>query len=365
MTEDSTLADVPPLDNGGPIISSFEFMPAWQFYLPLVPHILGLALRSGGLTTLTAANPAIPGGGLVGESKTQVMDLVRGSPRKLIAPYTKFTRTSAPFPTDNILQQMSREGITFPAVAKPDISCRGVGIAKLKSLDELANYWDAFPMDADFIIQELIDMEPEAGIFYLRHPDWDTPQLFSMTLKYTPSVTGDGTSTLRELISNDARAQLTADVYFQKPNLNRESVPAKGARIKLAFAGNHCRGSVFRDGAEFVTPELTAAIDRVARAMPVFHFGRLDIRFETLAKLQQGIGFRIIEINGVGSEATHIWDNRFELNEARKVLREQYAHAYTIGAKMRNQGNRPIGLWQLIKMWLHERQLTKHYPVSE
>ena len=46
-----TIADLPPLENDGPPASPFEFMPAWRFYLPLVPHILGLAFKHGGLFT--------------------------------------------------------------------------------------------------------------------------------------------------------------------------------------------------------------------------------------------------------------------------------------------------------------------------
>ena len=359
-----SLADLPSLDNEGPVVSPFEFMPAWRFYLPLYSHILRLGITHGGLTTLTAANPAIPGGGFVGEQKSQVMDLVTGTSRKLIAPYARVLR-SGEMQTTTIEQAMAGLGLSFPLVAKPDISCRGAGIRIARSIEDVGAYWDVFPDGAHFLLQELVELEPEAGIFYLRDPATDQAEIFSLTLKYTPSVTGDGTSNLRQLVENDARAALTAETYFQKPSIDLARVPDAGERIKLSFAGNHCRGSVFRDGAAFITPELTHAVDEIVRSMPSFHFGRFDVRFENLKQLKQGRGFRIIEINGVGSEATHIWDNRFVLKEARSVLRQQFTHAYDYGSKMVARGNKPLSLHSTITMWWHERQLTKHYPVSE
>src|SRR5262249_62307107 len=51
-----------------------EFWPAWLFSLPLVPWLAWLSLRSRGLTVWTAANPGIPAGGVVGESKAAILD---------------------------------------------------------------------------------------------------------------------------------------------------------------------------------------------------------------------------------------------------------------------------------------------------
>lgn len=359
-----SVADLPPLDNDGPPASPFEFLPAWRFYLPLVPHIGGLALKHG-FTTLTAANPAIPGGGLVGESKTQILDLVSGPARALIAPYLKVTRTSEAAPPADLNDRMNAAGVTFPAVAKPDMSCRGAGVRKVETLEDIARYWALFPVGAELMLQSRITLEPEAGIFYIRDPHTDEAMIFSLTLKYTPCVTGDGVSSLRQLIMTDARARQTANVYLGKPNLALDRVPEQGEQVPLSFAGNHCRGSAFRDGAEFITPALTQTVDEICRALPDFHFGRLDVRFETLAALQKGDGFKIIEINGVGSEATHIWDNRFTLGAARGVLKEQFTRAYEIGSGLKQTGAQPTPLLKLLSMWWTERRLTARYPASD
>ncbi len=357
-------ADLPSLDNGGPIMSSFEMMPAWQFYFPIFLEIAQLALRHG-LTTLTAANPSIYTGGLTGESKTAVLDLVTGPARDMIAPYIRLDRTIGAVLLEEVLAKMAQAGLRYPLVAKPDISCRGAGIRRLRCDDDLVAYWNMFPAGAAFMLQTLVPFEPEAGIFYVRNPDTDKPQIFSLTLKYTPAVVGDGSTTLRALIESDPRAAQAKEIYFAKPGLDLARIPAPGERVTIAFAGNHCRGSIFRDGHDYITPALTQTIDDIARTIPNYNFGRFDVRFESLEKLRQGEGFTIIEFNGVGSEAIHVWDNRYTLAQAREDLREQFRLAYAIGAKQRAKGARATSLAELIKAWWRERQLVRHYPVSE
>src|SRR6202012_1297524 len=106
----------------------------------------------------------------------------------------------------------------------------------------------------------------------------------------------------------------------------------------LVFVGNHCKGSIFYDGADLVTAELTEAIDRLAKSMPDFFFGRIDVRFASPTLLRRGQGFRVIEVNGVGSEATHIWDPRTKLLDAWRTQFLHYGSAFRIGAANRRRG---------------------------
>ncbi|MEP6475261.1 MAG: alpha/beta fold hydrolase, partial [Gemmatimonadota bacterium] len=49
-------------------LTHWEFWPMWAFYPPIALYVLYLAVRYRSLTLFTAVNPAIPGGGFVGES---------------------------------------------------------------------------------------------------------------------------------------------------------------------------------------------------------------------------------------------------------------------------------------------------------
>src|SRR5437868_4634620 len=53
--------------------TQWEFWPPWVAYIPLIPYLLYLGLKYRSLTLFTAANPGIPSGGFVGESKSRIL----------------------------------------------------------------------------------------------------------------------------------------------------------------------------------------------------------------------------------------------------------------------------------------------------
>jgi hypothetical protein len=57
-----------------------------------------------------------------------------------------------------------------------------------------------------------------------------------------------------------------------------------------------------------ITPRLTDTIDQLCQQFSGFYFGRLDLRFESWEALEKGTSFAVIELNGSGSEPTHIYD---------------------------------------------------------
>jgi hypothetical protein len=53
---------------------------------------------------------------------------------------------------------------------------------------------------------------------------------------------------------------------------------------------------------------MTEAFEEIARDLPEFYFGRFDVRFPDIESLRRGEDVTVVEINGAGSEGTHIWD---------------------------------------------------------
>jgi hypothetical protein len=98
---------------------------------------------------------------------------------------------------------------------------------------------------------------------------------------------------------------------------------------------------LFLDGAELATPALTATIDRVSRAYPGFFFGRYDVRTDSLDAFREGRGFQIVELNGLTAEAAHIYDPRYGVAYAYRVLFAQWKLAFEIAAENRGHGARP------------------------
>src|SRR5438105_929577 len=55
----------------------WEFWPAWLFYIPVGVFYVWLAIRYRGFCVPTSANPGIPTGGFIGESKLEILDQLR------------------------------------------------------------------------------------------------------------------------------------------------------------------------------------------------------------------------------------------------------------------------------------------------
>jgi len=352
-----------PKREGGRVVSPFEFWPGWLFYAPVVAQWALLGLRHGDFSLPTAANPHITTGGLCGESKSAILDLVRGEARRWVAPYATLVTGANDAETARVA--MREAGIALPVVVKPDIGCNGTGVRLAADADALDAALAAFPRGVRLMLQELIPYEGEAGAFYIRTPDEQTGRLTSLTLKQAPVMGGDGHSTLRDLILADPRTGRVPHLYFPRLGTRLDQVPAEGERVRLVFAGNHCKGSVFRDGTAEITPALTARIDAIARAVPDFHFGRIDLRYRSLGALRRGEEFSIIEINGVGSEATHIWDPDTSLHEAYAAQFRHYHAAFEIGRIMRARGIKTSGVRTLLRDWLRQRRLMASYPLND
>jgi hypothetical protein len=350
-----------------PVISFFEFWPGWLFYTPVVAHWIALGLRYGDLSLPTAANPHITVGGLCGESKREILDQVAGAERDVLARYTSIvTHTTDPTADVAVAEQaMGQALLRYPVVAKPDIGCNGTGVQLVHDRAGLLRYLSSYPRGTCLLLQEFIPEEGEAGLFYIRHPDEAYGRLTSVTLKYSPFVTGDGRSTLRQLILGDPRAGRLAQLYLPRLAHRQHEVPRQGERVRLVFVGNHCKGSMFRNGTALATEALTDRIDRLARALPDFHFGRIDVRFGSLQALARGEGFRVIEINGVGSEATHVWDPETRLLDAWRAQFFHYGAAFRIAAANRARGHRPAGIRAMWRHWRQQTRLMAAYPMND
>ena len=329
-----------------------------MFYPPVVAYIAYLGIRFRSWTLFTAANPAIPAGGFVGESKHQILDhlkdaapwlpcstlLACGAPRERVAEAEEFMR---------------HHGLEFPVVLKPDAGQRGSGVAIVRSPEQLCEYLTGSSFPA--ILQEYVPGE-EYGVFYYRYPGSERGRVFSVTEKRMPVLIGDGKCTLEELILADDRAVCMSDFYLRKNSDRTHEVPAAGESVQLVEIGTHCRGAIFLDGGETITPALEEVIDQIARTFDGFFFGRFDIRVPSRQDLMAGRNLKIIELNGVTSEATHIYDPKLSLLEAYRVLFRQWRIAFEIGDLNRARGIRPSSVGELLVAAHQYSHLSESYP---
>lgn len=357
------LPGMPVVPAGSKTIGFAERIPPLLFYIPLVIQWFALGFRHRSLSLPTAANPSIEAGGLLGESKIQCIDLIGPEARQWVA-QSRDLVNRADLTEAELAAVVAASGVAFPLVAKPDIGWRGIGVRLVQDVADLKRYLSEFPENCRVILQDYVPHAGEAGVFYVRKPGEVSGRIFSMTFRYYPHVVGDGRSTLRALIARDPRAAWKADLHHQALADRLDEVPPEGEIVRLSLVGSSRVGGLYKDACAHVTATLTARFDEIADAMPGFHFGRFDIRFESVERLQRGEAFTIIEVNGAGAEAIHMWDPDFRLGDAYAVLFHQQALMFEVAAVNRALGVKPLTAMELVRFQRRQQNLLPLYPAS-
>jgi len=331
-------------------LANWEFWPLAVFYSPVVAYVLFLAIKHRGLNVITYANPAIPAGGFKGESKHEIY---KGLMRSCTTQDHLLSHTLIPreFSFEKkialVWKFLDGERLGFPLALKPDAGERGNGVKIVHSFWQLQEELKSATID--LILQELAPGD-EVSIFYYRYPSQAHGQIFSVTEKRFPTVTGDGVSTLELLILRDQRAVCLAKKYFEQNVARLGMVPSNGEEVQIIDIGTHSRGAIFLEGGHIKTDALEQKIDKICRGFDGFYFGRFDIRYQSLDDLKRGKNFKIIELNGVTSESTNIYDPRYNLFDAYRILFRQWQIAFKIGAENRKLGAKGASLTELMRL---------------
>lgn len=330
-------------------ISRWEYWPMWMLYPPVVLYIFWKGLRHKHLAWFTATNPGMPLSGLVLESKQQILTALKPA-GKAIPPFAVISKALKA--EDQLIafkQALAKRNLQYPVVLKPDIGERGLGVAVIRSDEEAHSYFSV--SRDDIILQEYIG-GLEFGVFYYRFPEEGSGHIFAITDKRFTTVTGDGSSSLEDLILDDARAVAMAPFFFNKHVDRLFDVPTAGEEIRLAELGTHSRGSLFLDGSHLATPKLEAEVDRISKCFDGFYFGRYDIKVPSIEAFQEGKDIRVLELNGITSEATSIYDPKNGLFTAYRVLFNQWSIASKIVEQNGSQNIKPAKHRTVIKQLL-------------
>lgn len=329
----------------------WEFWPLWRFNTPILVASVWRAFtryrRAPGVCAI--CNPAMPLSGLIGESKSAILRGLAGA-GEAIAPWV--------FLPDGHSRGERRERIEafqdsldrpWPLVLKPDEGQRGSGVVIARAVEDLE------PVLRDlgeaWIAQAYIPGE-EFGVFYVRFPDAERGRITSITHKVMPIVTGDGRRTMEELILADDRTVCQGAMLLEAWADRLEVVPAADERVKVVELGTHARGCLFLDRGDLVTPELEVAINRIARSYEGFYFGRFDVRVPSVEAFVRGEHIRVLELNGLTSESTHVYDPKHSVWYAWRTLIDQWATAMEIGEANRQRGVRvpsPREFWHALR----------------
>ena len=366
---------MPALSRADRKVAAAERIPPALFYLPLIFNWVRLGLRHRSLTLPTAANPNIFTGGMWGESKSSYFFDIAPTERQWIADFVLLKRKAGNRGLAGDLARAARSledvGLDFPLIAKPDIGWHGHGVRRIDDRAQLENYIAHFPLTSTLMLQRYVPHTGEAAVLYARLPGEASGRILSLTFRYFPHVIGDGRSSVRQLIRSDARAQWKSELHLGIDPTHRgvdpldlERIPAHGEVVRIALINNQRAGALYRDGRRHITAALDARFDAIARSMTEFHYGRFDLRFESVDALMRGEKFSIVEINGIGGEAIDCWDPHLAIGEVYRRLAGQQRLLFMIGQRNRARGFHPTGLGDFVTSLFRQNQMIRSYPAS-
>jgi hypothetical protein len=290
-----------------------EYWPWWILVAPIWPLWIWYMLRTGKLTWFTAVNPGMEDSGFLGESKIKILDSIPD----VYKPKTIFIKAKELLPN---------QLFDFPFIAKPDIGGRGRKIKIITNLEEFKIYHQI--IGEDYMIQEIIPYDLELGVFYIRMP-WETKgEIVSLSQKEFLQVVGDGKHTLKELMQLDYRSaqQIARLETYQDLTI----ILPVGKIQLLEPIGNHCRGTIFRDKGDLISATLCDVFDKITHQIEGFYYGRFDLRTKSYEDMLAGNYIYIMELNGLTSDAAHIFDPNARLRDALAIQISNCKKSYKI-----------------------------------
>lgn len=290
----------------------------------------------------TAVNPNIETGGLFGESKINILNQI---PEKYL-PKTIFIKKNLDF--KQIQEALKKKNITYPLIAKPDVGERGLLVAKIKTEEALETYLTNHPVD--FLLQEFIDVPMELAVMHHRFPGKKKGKITSICVKDPLQVTGDGNSTVRQLMRQIPRAILQLPRFekdfFQLLNI----IPAKDELLILEPIGNHSRGTGFLNGNHLINDKLEAVFDEISNKMEGIFYGRFDLKCKSPEAVENG-DFKILEYNGIGAEPAHIYDKAIPIWKKYQIIYQHWQSIFEIYTVQHAKGIRGDTIVQLKEHW--------------
>jgi hypothetical protein len=326
----------------------------WSFsavYVPIYIIWVGLCARAHSFFFFAASNPSIRNGGFLNESKKDIFQITPESAQ----PETLFFDAGSD--PEEVWQRLLINDFSFPLVGKPDVGGRGRGVKVLECDEDVRQYAKNIPMN--FHIQKFIAYKNEVGIFYYRFPGEEKGKISGIVSKEFLKATGNGKDSILGLIKKNKRAILQLEVLKKVYGDELHIIlPDREEKILVPY-GNHARGAKFIDDSHLADEQLLEMTDQLCKQIKDFYFGRLDIRYNDWEELKQGKNFSVIEVNGAGSEPTHIYDPKHSLFFAWKEIIRHWFILWKISRRNHATGYPYLTLQEGVEMFREDKQWSK------
>ncbi len=315
----------------------------------MIPFWIVHCIKAKSCWFFTAANPTLTFGGYEGENKMEMYNKLPES----TYPRTTYINTTAS--GSEVEAQVRAMDFDFPVAVKPDVGRMGLMFRKIHSLQDLLEYHGK--MKVDYLLQEYIKYPLEVSVFYYRFPNHVKGSITGFVRKECLSVTGDGISSLHELMLQYPRVQFRLDEMKVKHAASLNHIIPRGENYILCDALNLSRGGKLVNLEHEKDEKLLEIFDALSYAGD-FYFGRYDIKCRSTDDLKKGKNFSILEFNGSGAEPHHVYGNGNSLIEAIKILLEHWDILYTISVLNNKKG---IPYWSFRRGFRHLLKARKHF----
>jgi hypothetical protein len=187
-------------------------------------------------------------------------------------------------------------------------------------------------------VQELVDYPLEVSVFYYRFPGEQKGTITGFLKKEFLEVTGDGKSTLWQLILHYPRVAFRLEEMKSKHEKRLNDIIPAGEKYCLSYALNLSRGGKLVSLAHEKDDRLLKFFDNINLYSKHFYYGRYDIKCASVEDLKEGKNFSILEYNGSGAEPHHIYGNGNTLLQAYKIVLHHWDVLYKISRHNSNNG---------------------------
>ncbi|MEJ7625635.1 MAG: hypothetical protein WKF35_02140 [Ferruginibacter sp.] len=315
----------------------------WHYhakYIPILPAWIWYCLKSRSLWFFTSSNPTLTFGGMEGESKEEMYrQLPPGTyPNSIyVSPTCSFAELE---------KEIAENKLKYPFAVKPNVGMMGFMFRKIESPDDLRKYHNKIPVN--YVVQDLIEYPLEVSVFYYRLPYERKGTISGFLKKESPYVTGDGHSTLWELIKQYPGVRFKLDQMRTRHVKKLQDIIPKDEKYLLSDAANRSQGGNFVGLQQEIDEKLLDIFDEISHYSGHFYYGRYDIKCVSVEDLKQRKNYSILEYNGSGSGTQQVYGNGNSLFQAIRIILQHWKMLYKISKYNNDNG---IPYWKFWTGW--------------
>ena len=306
----------------------------WHYntkYALISPVWLWYSLRARSFYFFTPANPTLTFGGFEGGPKKEIYDHL---PKHT---YPNSIYIEPAWPINQVNNLMADNNLLFPIAVKPNVGMMGLMFRKIDNIHELNVYHQTITVT--YILQELINYPIEVSVFYHRSPNSSKGNITGFVRKEALEVTGDGTSTLKQLMKKlESLPSFKPEEWATKHQSRLQQVISAGEIFKLAWVANLSRGGKMVNIEHEKDDRLLKFFDDLSHSSKHLFYGRYDIKCTSVEDLKAGKNFSILEFNGTGAEPHHMYGNGNSLLQAFKIIMYHWNVMYHIARYHHKKG---------------------------